>query len=45
MVSWEPRFVDAAASGDLGFTVGDATFELPASSVLHQVPHRLAADE
>jgi len=28
VVSWEPRFVDAAASGDLGFTVGDATFEL-----------------
>ena len=27
-VSWEPRFVDAAASGDLGFTVGDAVFEL-----------------
>ena len=28
VVSWEPRFVDVAASGDLGFTVGDATFEL-----------------
>ena len=28
VVSWEPRFVDAAGSGDLGFTVGDATFEL-----------------
>jgi hypothetical protein len=28
VVSWVPRFVDAAGSGDLGFTVGDATFEL-----------------
>ena len=28
MVSWGPRFVDAAGSGDLGFTVGDATFEV-----------------
>jgi ketosteroid isomerase-like protein len=27
-VSWKPRFVDAARSGDLGFTVGDAVFEL-----------------
>ena len=26
VVSWVPRFSDAAASGDLGFTVGDATF-------------------
>ena len=28
VVSWEPRFVDAAGSGDLGFTVGDATFNI-----------------
>jgi ketosteroid isomerase-like protein len=28
VVSWVPRFADAAGSGDLGFTVGDATFEL-----------------
>ncbi|HEU4525801.1 MAG TPA: hypothetical protein VFR62_12310 [Gemmatimonadales bacterium] len=28
VVSWAPRFVDAAESGDLGFTVGDAAFEL-----------------
>lgn len=28
LVSWAPRFVDVAGSGDLGFTVGDATFEL-----------------
>jgi ketosteroid isomerase-like protein len=28
IVSWEPRFTDAAASGDLGFTVGDAVFSL-----------------
>ena len=28
VVSWVPRFVDVAGSGDLGFTVGDATFEL-----------------
>lgn len=28
VISWEPRFVDAAASGDLGFTVGDATFDI-----------------
>jgi ketosteroid isomerase-like protein len=27
-ISWKPRFADAAASGDLGFTVGDAVFEL-----------------
>jgi hypothetical protein len=28
VVSWGPRFVDVAGSGDLGFTVGDAAFEL-----------------
>ena len=28
VVSWIPRFSDAAASGDLAFTVGEATFEL-----------------
>jgi ketosteroid isomerase-like protein len=28
VVSWAPRFVDAASSADLGFTVGDAVFEL-----------------
>jgi len=28
VVSWKPRFVDAAPTGDLGFTVGDAVFEL-----------------
>jgi hypothetical protein len=28
VISWTPRFSDAAASGDLGFTVGDATFDL-----------------
>ncbi|HUR95180.1 MAG TPA: nuclear transport factor 2 family protein [Gemmatimonadales bacterium] len=26
VISWVPRFSDAAASGDLGFSVGDATF-------------------
>ncbi|HYC31773.1 MAG TPA: DUF4440 domain-containing protein [Gemmatimonadales bacterium] len=26
VVSWVPRFADAAPSGDLGFTVGDAVF-------------------
>ena len=31
VVSWEPRFVDAAESGDLGFTVGDASFNLVSS--------------
>lgn len=31
VISWGPRFVDAAASGDLGFTVGDASFDLAAS--------------
>ena len=28
VVSWAPRFADAAHSGDLGFTVGDASFAL-----------------
>jgi ketosteroid isomerase-like protein len=28
-VSWVPRFAGAAESGDLGFTVGDASFILP----------------
>lgn len=27
-ISWGPRFSDVAASGDLGFTVGDATFNI-----------------
>lgn len=27
IISWVPRFSDAAASGDLGFSVGDATFD------------------
>jgi hypothetical protein len=27
IISWVPRFSDAAASGDLGFTVGEATFD------------------
>jgi hypothetical protein len=27
VISWVPRFSDAAASGDLGFSVGDATFD------------------
>ena len=31
-VSWVPRFSDAAESGDLGFTVGDASFILPGVS-------------
>jgi ketosteroid isomerase-like protein len=29
VVSWVPRFSDVPASGDLGFTVGDATFVFP----------------
>ncbi len=29
VISWVPRFADVAASGDLGFSVGDATFDLP----------------
>ncbi len=29
VVSWVPRFSDVAASGDLGFTVGDAIFVFP----------------
>ncbi|HEX6668658.1 MAG TPA: hypothetical protein VF061_03820 [Gemmatimonadales bacterium] len=29
VVSWEPRFAVAAGSGDLGFTVGDAVFDIP----------------
>lgn len=28
VVSWVPRFADAAASGDLAFTVGEAIFDL-----------------
>ena len=31
-VSWVPRFSGAAESGDLGFTVGDASFILPGVS-------------
>jgi ketosteroid isomerase-like protein len=27
VISWIPRFSDAAASGDLGFSVGEATFD------------------
>jgi ketosteroid isomerase-like protein len=34
VVSWVPRFADVAASGDLGFSVGDATFDLPDDGVL-----------
>jgi ketosteroid isomerase-like protein len=30
VISWVPRFSDVAESGDLGFTVGDATFNFPA---------------
>lgn len=29
VISWVPRFAVVAGSGDLGFTVGDATFDLP----------------
>jgi ketosteroid isomerase-like protein len=29
VISWVPRFSGAAASGDLGFSVGEATFVLP----------------
>jgi ketosteroid isomerase-like protein len=29
VISWVPRFSDVAATGDLGFTVGDATFVFP----------------
>ena len=31
-VSWVPRYASAAESGDLGFTVGDASFILPGVS-------------
>ena len=31
VISWVPRFTDVAASGDLGFTVGDASFDLAES--------------
>ena len=31
-VSWVPRFADIAESGDLGFTIGDATFALVATT-------------
>jgi ketosteroid isomerase-like protein len=32
VVRWEPLFGDAAESGDLGFTVGEAVFELRAGT-------------
>lgn len=28
VINWGPRFSDVSASGDLGFTVGDATFDI-----------------
>jgi hypothetical protein len=31
VVSWVPRFGDVAASGDLGFTVGEASFDFAES--------------
>ena len=43
VVSWVPRFAGIAESGDLGFTIGDATFELvERGDLLHQVPDRVA---
>jgi ketosteroid isomerase-like protein len=35
VVSWVPRFSDVAASGDLGFTVGDAIFVFAASGTFY----------
>jgi ketosteroid isomerase-like protein len=35
VVSWVPRFSDVAASGDLGFTVGDATFVFPEAGTFY----------
>jgi ketosteroid isomerase-like protein len=35
VVSWVPRFADAAASGDLGFSVGDAVFVFAESGTFY----------
>jgi ketosteroid isomerase-like protein len=35
VISWVPRFSDAAASGDLGFSVGDATFDFGAAGTFY----------
>ncbi len=35
VISWVPRFSDVAASGDLGFTVGDATFVFSESGTFY----------
>ena len=35
MISWVPRFSDAAASGDLGFSVGEATFDFGAAGTFY----------
>jgi len=35
VVSWGPRFANAAESGDLGFTVGDAVFDLVGFPTFH----------
>lgn len=35
VISWVPRFSGAAASGDLGFSVGDATFDFGAAGTFY----------
>ena len=35
VISWVPRFSDAAASGDLGFSVGEATFDFGAAGTFY----------
>ena len=35
VISWVPRFSDAAASGDLGFSVGEATFDFGSAGTFY----------